>query len=202
MSLLPGLIKCYTIYMIKAVIFDFFDVFRTDAYKSWLAANDIQHEGEYFEASRQQDMGEITVEQFLQKLSRLQGRTVTLEELETNAKLDSEVIEIAEEVKKDYRIALLSNAPSAFIRGLFAEHNLERLFHEIVISSEVGMVKPNADIFELTLQKLRVLPSESIFIDDNEGHVQSAQKVGIRGVQFTSAAQLKKDLLAMGIMTS
>lgn len=157
--------------MIKAVIFDFFDVFRTDAYKSWLVANAIPHEGEYFEASRRMDMGELTPEQFLEELSRLQGRPVTLQELETNAKLDEAVIAIAETLKENYSIALLSNAPSAFIRALFAEHDLERLFHEIIISSEVGMVKPNVDIFELTLQKLKVAPSEAIFIDDNEKHV-------------------------------
>src|SRR5688500_15407967 len=129
--------------MIKAVIFDFFDVFRTDAYKSWLAANNISHEGEYFNASRRQDMGEITVDEFLQELSKLQSRSVTLQELEANASLDGEVVVIAERLRKNYHIALLSNAPSDFIRGIFAEHNLERLFHEIIISSEVGMVKPN-----------------------------------------------------------
>ena len=185
--------------MIKAVIFDFFDVFRTDSYKSWLATNNIPHEGGYFDASRQQDMGEITVDEFLQELSGLQGRSVTLQELEVNATLDNDVIAIAELLKKNYRIALLSNAHSVFIRGIFAEHNLERLFHEIIISSEVGMVKPNADIFELTLQKLNVHAFEAIFVDDNEKHVQAAEKVGIKSLQFVSAAQLKKDLVEAGL---
>lgn len=185
--------------MIKAIIFDFFDVFRTDAYKSWLAANGIPHEGDYFAASRRMDMGESTPEQFLKELSRLQGRTVTLQELEANAKLDDEVIAITEALKENYSIALLSNAPAVFIRALFAEHNLERLFHEIVISSEVGMVKPNADIFELTLQKLGVSPLEAVFIDDNEKHVRAAERVGIKSLQFTSAEELKRRLLSLGI---
>ncbi len=95
---------------------------------------------------------------------------------------------------KRYRIGLLSNAPSTFIRALFAEHDLERLFHEIIISSEVGMVKPNTDIFKLTLQKLDVSPSEAVFIDDNKKHVQAAEKSGIKGLQFTSANNLRKQL--------
>jgi HAD superfamily hydrolase (TIGR01509 family) len=188
--------------MIKAVIFDFFDVFRTDAYKSWLVANAIPHEGEYFEASRCMDMGELTPQQFLNELSRLQGRTVTLEELEANAKLDKEVVAIADSLRKDYSIALLSNAPSAFIRALFAEHDLERLFHQIVISSEVGMVKPNADIFELTLQRLGIVASQAIFIDDNEEHVRAARGVGIKSVQFTSAKELRNQLNDLGITLS
>lgn len=180
--------------MTTTVIFDFFDVFRTDAYKSWLATNGIAREGDYFEASRRQDMGEITVDQFLEELSRLQGRTVTLEEVEANASLDNEVVTIAEQLKKNYRTALLSNAPSAFIRGILTEYDLERLFDEIIISSEVGMVKPSAEIFELTLRKLGADGLETVFIDDNETHVRAAEKLGIRGVQFISAAQLREDL--------
>lgn len=185
--------------MIKAVIFDFFDVFRTDAYKSWLATNSIPHEGAYFEASRRQDLGEITIAQFLEELSRLQGRPITVEEIEANAVLNADVVAIAETLKKDYRIALLSNAPSTFIRELFTKHNLERLFHEIIISSEVGMVKPNADIFELVLQRLDVEPFEAIFIDDNIKHVHAAEKIGIKSIQFLSAAQLKEDLQKLGL---
>lgn len=185
--------------MIKAIIFDFFDVFRTDAYKSWLAVNNIAHEGEYFDASRRMDMGELTAEQFLQELSRLQKRQITIQELEANAKLDNEVIAIAEELRTKYRMALLSNAPTTLIRALIAEHDLERLFHEIVISSEVGMVKPNADIFEFTLKKLGVNPSETIFIDDNEKHVRAAEAVGIKSIQFISALQLRDELSKRGL---
>lgn len=180
--------------MIKAIIFDFFDVFRTDAYKSWLTANKIPHEGEYFEASRRMDMGELTADLFLAELSRLQDRPVTLQELEANAKLDEEVIAIAEELKGNYRIALLSNAPSVFIRALLVEHDLERLFDEVIVSSEVGMVKPDADIFRLTLDRLGVDASEAIFIDDNERHVRAAEEVGIKSIQFVSASQLRNEL--------
>jgi epoxide hydrolase-like predicted phosphatase len=186
--------------MIKAIIFDFFDVFRTDAYKSWLAEHNIPREGEYFEVSRRQDMGEITVDGFLQTLSKLQGRPVTLEELEANATLDNDVVAVTEALKKRYRIALLSNAPSGFIRGIFAEHDLERLFDEIIISSEVGMVKPSADIFHLTLQRLGVQPSEALFIDDNKKHTQAAEKIGIKSIQFLSAAQLRKELKERGVI--
>ena len=185
--------------MVKAVIFDFFDVFRTDSYKAWLHANNIPHEGDYFDANRQMDLGNITTEQFLARLSDLQGREVTSEELDATARVDAEVVAIAKELKLKYRIALLSNAPSSFIRNLLAVHDLEQHFHEIVISSEVGMVKPNPEIFEYTLSKLGVSASEVIFIDDNPGHVAAAEKIGIKSVQFISARQLEKDLQTIGL---
>lgn len=185
--------------MIKAIIFDFFDVFRTDAYKAWLKANNLKLEGEYFEASRQMDLGNITSKEFLEWLSRLSGREIMHEEIDASAKVDEAVVGIAKGLKADYRIALLSNAPSAFIRELLAVHDLEQHFHEIVISSEVGMVKPSAEIFEHTLTKLGVQASEAIFIDDNPQHVAAAEKIGIHGIQFFSATQLEGELAKLGV---
>ncbi|HSX17422.1 MAG TPA: HAD family phosphatase [Patescibacteria group bacterium] len=185
--------------MIKAVIFDFFDVFRTDAYKTWLRKNNIAHEGAYFEASRLQDVGEITTDGFLAMLSKLQGRTVTFEEVDGSATVDHEVVEIADALRKHYRLALLSNASSAFLRQLLHELKLDTKFDEIVISSEVGVAKPSAEIFEITLKKLGVDASEVIFVDDNERHTQAAEKLGIKSIIFSSASQLKQDLEGLGL---
>lgn len=188
--------------MIKAIIFDFFDVLRTDAYKAWLHANTIPHEGAYFEASRQQDIGEITNEQFIERLSDLTGRLVTHEEIDATAMVDREVVDVVEALRRTYKTALLSNAPSALIRGILKEHRLEQYFDEIVISSEVGMVKPDAEIFRYVLRRLGVAAEEAVFIDDNPGHVKAAEGVGISAIRFVSAPQLVENLRAMEIRAS
>ena len=185
--------------MIKALIFDFFDVIRTDAYKAWLKRHNIPHEGPYFDASRQMDMGAITPERFHEILSELTGRPVTFEEVDGAATVDNEVVKIVSTLSQAYKLALLSNAPSKFIRGILAEHDLAKYFDVIVVSSEVGMVKPSQEIFHLALQRLDADPAESLFIDDNIRHVEAAAKVGILAVQFTSAEQLKSDLGARGV---
>ena len=185
--------------MVKAIIFDFFDVFRTDSYKAWLKANNIPHEGDYFDVNRQMDLGTISNEQFLEKLSELQGREVTAAEIDATATVNDDVVAIARALKPKYRIGLLSNAPSAFIRNLLSVHDLERHFHYIVISSEVGMVKPSSEIFKYTLDTLGVSPTEAIFIDDNPGHVAAAEKIGINGITFSSAGQLTGELIKAGI---
>jgi HAD superfamily hydrolase (TIGR01509 family) len=185
--------------MAKAIIFDFFDVLRTDAYKAWLQRYDIPHEGAYFEASQAQDKGEITVEEFLERLNDLQGRTVSFEEIDGSATVNEAVVHIAERLKSNYRLALLSNAPSLFIRRLLRDLDLERLFDEIVISSEVGLVKPSPEIFELTLRKLGISAPDAIFIDDNKKHTEAAEEMGIRSVVFVSAGQLEDELNNLGI---
>lgn len=185
--------------MIKALIFDFFDVIRTDAYKAWLSANNIPHEGPYFDASYQQDMGNITVGEFLDRLSKLQGCKVTREELDESAKVDQDVVNIIKKLRTSYKTALLSNAPSAVIREILAEHDLEKYFDVIIVSSEVGYVKPSPEIFMLTLEKLGLTASEAIFIDDNEKHTDAAEVLGIQSIQFQSAQQLKEHLAKLGI---
>ena len=187
--------------MIKAIVFDFFDVLRTDPYKAWLNSLNLAREGAYSDASHDLDMGHITDDQFFERLSKLQGRLVTREDFEKYAELNHAVVKIADQLHKRFKTALLSNAPSSYLRGLLNDHDLEKHFDEIIISSEVGMVKPNADIFTLALRKLNVNADEAIFIDDNEHHTNGAESLGIKSIQFTSADQLKQKLEELKILS-
>ncbi|MEP7205202.1 MAG: HAD family phosphatase [Candidatus Saccharibacteria bacterium] len=185
--------------MIKAIIFDFFGVFRTDSYNGWLIRNNRSRVGDFFDASYQVDMGKMTRDEFLLKIGQLVGRTVTAEELDEGVSIDQAVVKLADGLSYDYRLGLISNAPSKLIRQLLADNNLNRLFDKIVISSEVGMVKPHPDIFEHTLLELGIAADEALFIDDNIENVEQAHKLGITSLQFISADQLGRDLAAIGI---
>lgn len=184
----------------KAVIFDFFDVFQKDAYKAWLAANAFSDLQVYADASRQLDIGKITADDFLERLSSLSGQTVTWESLGVGGAVDAEVVTIAAMLKKRYHIALLSNAPSDLLRTILAENDLERLFDQVVISSEVGYAKPDPEIFTLVLDRLGVQAQDAVFVDDNSMHTSAAEALGICGIQFLSAPQLRKELARMGIL--
>lgn len=52
-------------------------------------------------------------------------------------------------------------------------------FSEIYYSNEVGMRKPNAEIFELVIRENGLIPKETLFIDDSIQHVEGAAKAGI-----------------------
>jgi epoxide hydrolase-like predicted phosphatase len=73
---------------------------------------------------------------------------------------------------------MLSNSwGGGYPRELFPE-----LFDVVVISSEVGMRKPEARIFEHAAGLLGLPPAECIFIDDIEANVMAAEQLGFRGV--------------------
>lgn len=95
------------------------------------------------------------------------------------------------------KTALLSNVISYVAH--YARRNFQWLasFNRAVLSSEVGLVKPYAAIFERCLQFLALSPSEALLVDDSEPTVRTAQALGMVAIQFDSAEQLKNQLVAL-----
>ncbi|HEX2314023.1 MAG TPA: HAD family phosphatase [Thermomonospora sp.] len=79
------------------------------------------------------------------------------------------------------RVALLSNSwGNDYPRELWGE-----LFHAVVISSEVGLRKPDERIFRHAVELLGLHPAECAFVDDIEYNVRAAEAVGMVGVHHT-----------------
>jgi putative hydrolase of the HAD superfamily len=90
-------------------------------------------------------------------------------------------------LKQNYRIFLLSNSNQIhydfYIRS-FREtygYELSSLFEKMWFSFQLGMIKPNVEIFEYILRDANILASETLFVDDTLKHIESARKTGIRG---------------------
>jgi putative hydrolase of the HAD superfamily len=82
-------------------------------------------------------------------------------------------------------VGLLSNSwGNSYPRDL-----IDPLFDPVVISGEVGMRKPSAEIYRYTLDLARVPPEAAVFIDDAEPNLEGAARVGLRTVHHVSAAQ-------------
>jgi 2-haloacid dehalogenase len=71
-------------------------------------------------------------------------------------------------------------------------------FKDIVISSFVGVCKPDPRIFALALRRFGVAAADCLFIDDVAANVDGAKAAGIAAVQFTSAAALRRLLASAG----
>jgi HAD superfamily hydrolase (TIGR01509 family) len=187
--------------MIQAIVFDFFDVIYTDALAAMLRRRSLSREGAIADASRRVDTGQISNDKFFELLADAFGESVA--DLHTEAlsysTLNQDLIPLIEHLSKEYRVGLLSNADKAFLRGLLHNHDLERLFYQVIISSEVGMAKPDPAIFRHILTKLDVKPQDSIFIDDNTTNVRVAIELGMHGIVYTGLVALRADLQEKGI---
>jgi 2-haloacid dehalogenase len=73
-------------------------------------------------------------------------------------------------------------------------------FRDIVVSGDEKLVKPDAAIYRLALDRFGLKPDEAVFIDDREDNIAGAEAVGIPGLLFTDAPTLRRDLLNLGIL--
>ena len=70
----------------------------------------------------------------------------------------------------------------------------------IVVSGEVGLAKPDPEIFRLTVDRFGLDPARTLFVDDSPANVRSAQDVGLHAVHFTTSAALRGELVTLGLL--
>lgn len=75
-------------------------------------------------------------------------------------------------------------------------------FRHILVSGQVGLVKPDPRIFALLIERTGLTPERSVFIDDSRANVTAAQHIGFRAVRFTGADALRAELLRLGLLGS
>lgn len=94
------------------------------------------------------------------------------------------------------RVALLSNAGfdfgDAFRRAPFA-----RYFEQIFVSAELGMIKPDPEIYRHVARELGIELPAMVFIDNKKVNVEGAESIGITGHVFTGVTELRTFLTAL-----
>jgi len=93
-----------------------------------------------------------------------------------------------------YKVGLLSNAWDDLRKTMHDRWNMDVLFDDLIISAEVGLVKPDPRIFQLALERLGVQPEEAVFIDDMLVNVEAANQQGWAAIQFLDTKQTLVDL--------
>ena len=92
------------------------------------------------------------------------------------------------------RAGLLTGLLSNSWGNVYPREGWDEMFHTIVISGEVGMRKPDREIFEHTVDLLGVSPGEAVFVDDLLANVHAAVEFGLVGVHHTSYDQTVAEL--------
>ena len=73
-------------------------------------------------------------------------------------------------------------------------------FDGIVVSGEEGVIKPDPRIFRILLDRYDIPADAAVFIDDNPANADAATNLGIHGIHFRSAAELRRELVALGLL--
>src|SRR5271168_4743007 len=95
--------------------------------------------------------------------------------------------------------AILSNIGDSVLENMKREFAWLSRFDVLVWSYQLRIAKPDSAIFHHVLKQLGTRPEETIFIDDKPINVEAATALGIRGLVFTTPAQLRADLIVQGL---
>lgn len=92
-----------------------------------------------------------------------------------------DVKEVIPRLKNKYKMAVVSDAwPS--LENVFIDADMKKYFETIVISTQIGTLKPDPKMYETAIKSLDVNNSETIFIDDNINNCMGAEKIGIKSI--------------------
>lgn len=94
----------------------------------------------------------------------------------------------------------LSNMQHASIAYLERRHDYWDVFSGTVISSRIGLIKPEPAIYRHLLDTFGLRGEDTVFIDDTPVNLPPAQALGIRTIRFDTAEQCEADLRALGGM--
>jgi glucose-1-phosphatase len=107
---------------------------------------------------------------------------------------NNNVIDLLPELKKKYKLYLLSNTNSIHKKYGYQNYEFLKMFDKLFLSHEVGFIKPEEKIYR-TIEKVSGFPSEEhLFIDDILEYVEAAKQLGWDGIQFVGYDDLVENL--------
>lgn len=144
------------------------------------------------------ETGKILPHEFRKELKTYFSQSVSDSELDNawNAMLldlPVERIELLKRLKLKYRLFLLSNtnaihfrAYSVYLEQTFGANLFDEIFDKQYLSFQLGLRKPDKEIFELVINENNLVPAETLFIDDSIQHIEGSRNTGIRGYHLNS----------------
>ena len=173
-----------------------FDVTFDDAHQA-LFESGLQHSYE---------SGEISTKEFCDALCNRFGKQASEADIRVAVSdifwMNHPTVAVASQLRAaGHRTGILSNTCEAhweFVTdGRFKF--LNEYFDEIVLSYEAKSMKPDANIYQVAIEKSGVAAEEIFFMDDRQENVEGALAAGIDAVHFTHGHRLAKQLSARGL---
>jgi FMN phosphatase YigB (HAD superfamily) len=107
---------------------------------------------------------------------------------------DQGVSKIIRSLKGKNRLGLISNTNPLHFDYILSKFPVIHIFDKWILSHEAGFKKPAVEIFQKAIEWASVEPEKILLIDDMKKHVDVAVSLGMQGIHFISAQQLKKEL--------
>ena len=101
---------------------------------------------------------------------------------------------------RGYRLYALTNWSAETFPLARERFGFLQWFEDIVVSGEVKLAKPDARIFELAIERCRLDPGSTLFIDDSPHNVEAGRDAGLHALHFRNPEDLRRDLARLGLL--
>ncbi|UDY37274.1 HAD-IA family hydrolase [Dermatobacter hominis] len=123
-----------------------------------------------------------------------------IDEWEANVgRVDTEMLQLLRAVRGTTTVALLSNGTTRLRRDLHVLDLLDE-FDEVFNTAELGIAKPDPDVFRLVCSSLGVEPSDALFVDDLPENVEGARTAGLRAHVHVARTSTARFLAEHGVL--
>ena len=195
--------------MIKVILFDVGGVYMKGSFIDFvnrsykiLGINKDFHTDKEVIFDSDYNKGIVTVEECFRKYFKVPIAEEQMRELigiwTTTWKPLDKMVRLVKDLKKNYRVAVLSNSDLANSDN-YTKKGWYDPFEVLILSHELGILKPDKKIYEITLEKLKASPEACLFIDDQEECLTPAAAIGMKTILFRSIGQLKEEFKKIGI---
>jgi 2-haloacid dehalogenase len=107
---------------------------------------------------------------------------------------------LAELRERGIPLYILSNFSAETFPPAFERFDFLRWFRGMVISGEVGVIKPDPRIYEIMLARFTIDPQRAVYIDDVAANAEAARPFGIHGIHFTTPNALREELVRLALL--
>jgi len=150
------------------------------------------------------DEGRLSSREFHSAVNRLLGVETEFEEFARMwSDIFTENVEVSRLVRllkgSGYRVYLLSNTNEMHFEYVLARFPVLGEFEEHILSYRVGCRKPDPGIFREALRRSGQAAEKHVYVDDVEEYARAASALGMVGIHFRSAGQLREQLARSGV---
>jgi putative hydrolase of the HAD superfamily len=113
-----------------------------------------------------------------ERLAKLRSRS------QNRKHLNTELLAFVRSLRPGLITAILTNAGTQFRETFLSAYALHEFVDHIIISAEVGLAKPEPEIYHLAAERLGVEPRQAVFVDDRAENIAGAEEAGMRAILY------------------
>lgn len=171
---------------------------KLNALEADLGGRFIEYYKSNYHFHRDFERGKITDEEFIDRMLEVIDNKIDSETFKNYYadifSLNEDVISLLPNLKKNYKLYLLSNTDSIHQKYGWQKYEFLNYFDELILSHKVGSVKPEEKIYRKVEEASGFPSKEHFYIDDIGEYVDAAKKIGWDAVQFINYEKLVNDL--------